>query len=289
MPGQSIAEAGQEIIQNNDLAVVYDPPLQAAAGDVLRLYPILRQELQARLGWRLNIRPQVVLVRTNQQFRQITRNSPIVAFASPQKNLIVIDYSRMSTRPFNLRITLKHEMCHLLLHEHIKTARLPRWLDEGICQWASDGIGELLMDKSWSGLDAAVMAGQTFRFSQLASRFPTGKSGLMLAYEQSKSLVVYIERRYGKNALIAILGDLKNGENIDTAIFQNLPMSLPELEKDWLSEIESTPRWLVFFANNLYGILFFLAAVLLVVGFVRAVIRRRKYARYEDEEEDEKW
>ena len=286
MPGQSIAEAGQKIMQNDDLAVVYDPPLQAAAGDVLRLYPILRQELQALLGWRLNIRPQVVLIRTNQQFRQITRNRPIVAFASPQKNLIVIDYSRMSTRPFNLRITLKHEMCHLLLHEHIKTARLPRWLDEGVCQWASDGIGELLMDNSWSGLDAAVMAGQTFRFSQLTSRFPTGKSGLMLAYEQSKSLVVHIERLYGKNALIDILADLKNGESIDTAIFQNLPLSLPALEEDWLSEIESTPRWLVFFANNLHGILFFLAAVLLVVGFVRAVIRRRKYAKYEDEEDE---
>lgn len=286
MPWPSTAEAGKEIMQNDDLAVVYDPPLQAAAGEVLRLYPILRQELQALIGWRLNIRPQVVLIRTNVQFRQITRNSPIVAFASPPQNLIVIDYSRMSTRPFNLRITLKHEMCHLLLHEHIKTARLPRWLDEGVCQWASDGIGELLMDKSWSGLDAAVMAGQTFRFSQLASRFPTGKSGLMLAYEQSKSLVVYIERRYAKEALIDILGDLKNGENIDTAIFQNLSLSVPQLEKDWLSEIESTPRWLVFFANNLYGILFFLAAVLLVVGFVRAVIRRRKYARYEDEEEE---
>lgn len=287
MSWQTLAEAGQEIMQNDDLAVVYDPPLQAAAGEVLRLYPILRQELQALLGWRLNIRSQVVLIRTNQQFRQITRNRPIVAFASPQKNLIVIDYSRMSTRPFNLRITLKHEMCHLLLHEHIKTARLPRWLDEGVCQWASDGIGELLMDKSWSGLDAAVMAGQTFRFSQLASRFPTSKSGLMLAYEQSKSLVVYIERRYGKNALIDILGDLKNGENIDTAIFQNLPLSLHQLENDWLVEIESTPRWLVFFANNIYGILFFFAAVLLVVGFIRAIIRRKAYRKME--EEDDKW
>ena len=145
------------------------------------------------------------------------------------------------------------------------------------------------MDRSWSGLDAAVMAGQTFRLSQLEYRFPTGKSGLMLAYEQSKSLVVYIDRRYGKNTLLDILGDLKNGESIDTAIFQNLSMPLPQLEKDWLSEIESTPPWLVFFANNVYGILFFLAAVLLVLGFIRAVMRRRKYASIEDEEEDGKW
>ena len=287
MPGPSVVEAVTDVLQNEDIAVVYEPALQTAAVEVLRLYPILRQELQAILGWRLNRRYRVVLIRTNQQFRQIARNSLIVAFAAPQKDLIVIDYSRMSTRPFNLRITLKHEMCHLLLHEHVEPAKLPKWLDEGVCQWASDGIGELLMDRSWSGLDAAVMAGQTFRFSQLAYRFPSGKSALMLAYEQSKSLIVYIDRLYGQGALPAILGDLKNGESIETAIFQNLSRSLPQLETDWLAEMESTPPWLLFFANNLYGILFFLAAVLLVVGFIRAVIRRKKYARYEDEEDGE--
>ncbi len=282
MPGQSAVEAGSEIMQNDDIAVVYEPPLQAAAGEVLQLYPVLRQELQAILGWHLNSRSRVVLIRTNQQFREITRNGPIVAFASPQKDLIVINYSRMSTRPFNLRTTLKHEMCHLLLHEHIKPDNLPRWLDEGICQWASDGIGELLMDNSWSGLDAAVMSGQTFRLSQLANRFPSGKSALMLAYEQSKSIVLYIDRQYGVDAIPAILSDLKNGETIETALFQTLSLSLPQLEKEWLAEIESTPRWLLFLASNVYAILFFCAAVLLCVGFVRAIIRRRKYARYED-------
>ena len=285
--GQPVVEAGNEVLQNDDVSVVFEPPLQTAAGEVLRLYPILRQELQAIFGWHLNSRPRVVLIRTNQQFRQITRNRPIVAFASPQNNLIVIDHSRMSTRPFNLHITLKHEMCHLLLHEHIKSANLPRWLNEGVCQWASDGIGELLMDNNWSGLDAAVMAGQTFRFSQLHSRFPTGKSGLMLAYEQSKSVVLYIDRQYGRDAILNILGDLKNGESIETAIFQNLSLSLPQLKKDWLSEIESTPPWLVFFANNVYGILFFLAAVLLVVGFIRAILRRKRYAKMEEEGEED--
>ena len=287
MPGQSAVAAGNEIMQNEDIAVVYEPPLQAAADEVLRLYPTLRQELQAILGWRLAYRPRVILIKTNQQFQEITRNSPIVAFASPQKDLIVINHSRMSTRPFNLRITLKHEMCHLLLHEHIESDNLPRWFDEGVCQWASDGIGELLMDNSWSGLDAAVLSGQTFRLSQLENRFPSGKSALMLAYEQSKSIVVYIDRQYGKDALLDIIGDLKNGASIESAIFQNLSLTLSELEEDWLSEIESTPPWLVFLANNVYGVLFFLAAVLLVVGFIRAVIRRKKYVRDEDDEDDE--
>ena len=80
MPGQSVVEAATEVLQNEDIAIVYEPALQTAAVEVLRLYPILRQELQAILGWRLNRRIRVVLIRTNQQFRQIARNSLIVAF-----------------------------------------------------------------------------------------------------------------------------------------------------------------------------------------------------------------
>jgi len=287
LPWQSTVEAGTEVLQNDEMAVVYELPLKAAADEVLRLYPILRQELENALGWRLNSRPQVVLVKTNQRFQKIARHNLIVAFALPDKNLIVIDYSRMSTRPFNLSITLKHEMCHLLLHENISSADLPKWLDEGVCQWASDGIGEILMDKSWSGLDAAVMAGQTYSLSRLAKRFPGDRSSLMLAYEQSKSVIVYIDRQYGKHAILALLDDLRNGEALETAIFQNLSLSVNQLEKDWLNHIELTPRWLVYLANNIYGILFFCAAILSIIGFIRALIRRRAYAKLEDEEEEE--
>ena len=281
---QSTAEAGTEVLQNDELAVVYEPPLKAAADEIVRLFPNLRQDLEDIFGWRLNARPQVVLIKTNQHFQKIARNNLIVAFAVPDKNLIVIDYSRMSTRPFSLSITLKHEMCHLLLHEHINSANLPKWLDEGVCQWSSDGIGEILIDKSWSGLDAAIMAGQTLQLSRLTKWFPGDRSSLMLAYEQSKSAVVYIDRQYGKQAILNILGDLKNDETLETALYQNLSLSVNQLEKEWLADIERTPRWLVFMANNIYGILFFAAAILSVVGFIRMLIRRRAYAQLEEDE-----
>ena len=278
--------AQTQVLQNDQLTVIYGPPLKAAAGEVLRLFPTLNRQLENTFGWRLNGRPQVVLVQSNRHFQKLTRNNLIVAFAVPDKSLIVIDYSRMSTRPFSLGITLKHEMCHLLLHEHINSADLPKWLDEGVCQWASDGIGELLIDKSWSGLDAAIMAGRTLQLSMLAKRFHVDRASLTLAYEQSKSVVAFIDRQYGQQAILNILGDLKNGEPLTTAIFQNLSLSANQLEEEWLADIERTPRWLVFTANNIYGILFFGAALLSIVGFIRLVIRRKAYAEMEDEAEE---
>ena len=280
---QSTVAAGTEVLQNDDIAVVYEPPLKAAADEVIRLYPILRQDLADIFGWRLNARPQVVLVKTNQAFQKIARHNLIVAFAVPDKNLIVIDYSRMSIRPFNLSITLKHEMCHLLLHEHINSGNLAKWVDEGVCQWASDGIGEILIDKSWSGLDAAIMAGQTLRLSRLEKRFPGDRASLTLAYEQSKSVVAFIDRQFGKQAMLNILSDLKNGETLETASMQSLSITINELENKWLTDIESTPRWLVYLANNLYGILFFLAAMLTVCGFFLRLKRKR---RWEDAQEE---
>ena len=277
--------ARTEVLENDDTVVVYEPPLNEAAREVLRIFPQLRQELEENLGWRLNARPQIVLIKANQTFKKISRNDLIVAFAVPDKNLVVIDYSRMTTRPFNLSITLKHEMCHLLLHEHISGDNLPKWFDEGVCQWVSDGIGEIFIDKGWSGLDAAVMANQTFHLSKLANRFPGQKAGLMLAYEQSKSIVFYIDRQYGKQTILNILNDLRNGESIEAAVAQNMDLDLYQLEEEWLEHLESTPRWLVFLANNIYAILFFAAALLSIVGFIRIILRRRAYD--EDIEEDD--
>jgi len=274
------------VLQNDDLIVAYEPSLEGAAGELLRLYPDLMQELEKIFTWGLDTRPQVVLVKNTRNFQRLSRNKLFVAFAVPEKNLIVIDYSRMNLRPFSLRVTFKHELCHLLLHRHISKHRLPRWLEEGICQWASDGIGEIFLDKSWSGLDAAIMAGRALHLRRLAKNFPRDKPSLILAYEQSKSVVNYIDRQYGKGAILDLLGHLKNGESMEAAVTKSLGISSDQLEKDWLSHLESTPRWLVYLAGNLYGILFFVAALLTVLGFIRRIMRRKAWESEEEEDNE---
>lgn len=275
------------MMQTEEIMVVYEPSLESAAEEVVRIYPKLRQELEEFFGWSLDIRPQVVLVKNTQSFQKLTRNKLFVAFAVPDKKLIVIDYSRMNIRPFTLSVTLKHELCHLLLHRHISHHNLPKWLDEGVCQWVSDGIGEIFVNKSWSGLDAAVMAGRIIPFKRLTDYFPRDKASLMLAYEQSKSVINYVDRQYGYHVLMTLLDSLKNGETLEFALMNSLDLSLEQLEKEWLDHLESTPRWLVFLANHIYSILFFLAAVLTFFGFIRLQRRRKKiYQEWDDEEDD---
>lgn len=76
----------------------------------------------------------MLLIKDGKTFHRIAKNSLIVAIAIPEQYLIVIDYSKVHIHPFTLEVTLKHDVCHLLLHHHIPGDNLPKWLDEGISQ-----------------------------------------------------------------------------------------------------------------------------------------------------------
>jgi hypothetical protein len=280
----SQGSAQPEVLQNSEIMVVYEKPLGSAAREIIRIYPTLRKDLENIFEWRLHIRPQVVLVKNSQNFKKMTRSNLFVAFAVAEKNLIAIDYSKMNIHPFTLSVTLKHELCHLLLHQQIGHSNLPRWLNEGICQWVSDGIGEIFLDKSRSELDTAIMSGRMIPLDRLKNNFPSDAASLRLAYEQSKSVIAFIERNYGKKGIMDFLGHLKNGESAETASIKSFFITFSQMEKEWLDHLSRTPRWLVFLANNLYGILFFMAALLTLFGFIRVLRRRKAYKDGEDED-----
>ena len=121
--------------------------------------------------------PSIILVKNRKDFVRLAGDSLTVAFAVPSKNLIVIDYSKMITGSFRLQTTLKHELCHLLLHQHIKAENLPRWFDEGLCMWASEGIAEIIMDPKQSYLNRAAVTKRFIPFNNLKFRFPADKKG----------------------------------------------------------------------------------------------------------------
>jgi hypothetical protein len=117
--------------------------------------------LENTLEWTIDFKPTIVLVNDSEKFQEMTGNSLIVAYAVSQRNLIVIDHSKMNTKPFSLGSIIKHELCHLLLHDKISKVILPRWLDEGVSQWVSDGIAEIIMSRRvWWSLSIKRLAGR---------------------------------------------------------------------------------------------------------------------------------
>jgi hypothetical protein len=281
---QEPAIARMIMLSTAEVNIHYAPILKNAALEAAQFYRESKVELEETFGWQYPVRPEVVLVKDNNDFKRITGYSYIVALAIPNKKLIIIDYSKMGHGPFSLKKTMKHEVCHLMLHHHIPRGKLPKWLDEGIAQWVSDGMMELLMNPKRQSLDDAILAGNYLPLSELIYRFPQDRQSLWLAYEESKSMVSYIEKRYGREGVLNLLDHLKAGQDFDTAVYKNFSVSLDALENNWQRQLKKRSRFFTFVATHIYEFIFVLAALLTVAGFIRFLLKKRAY---KDEEDDD--
>jgi len=274
------------VIRNSEIVVQFEKPLKNAAEEVKDIYPDIKAGLEKTIGWKVTFRPTVLLIKESKTFRKMVGNNQFVAFAVPRKNLIVIDYSKMKTHPFSLEITLRHELCHLLLHHYIREENLPRWLDEGISQWVSGGMAEIIMDTKRSPLKDAVLSGRFIPVSALTKGFPKEEKSLLLAYEESKSIVEYMGRKYGSNGVLEVLNNLRDGDGVDAAVQKALKIPIQELETRWHKQLKMRITWFTYLSSNLYDILFFLAALITIAGFIRLLMRKRNY-KDDDDYEDE--
>lgn len=274
-----------DIIQNEEVVIHFEKPLQNVAKVVADIYPDVKAELEKALGWKLDFRPVVVIIKDRKAFQKMAGSDLVVAFAVPGSNLIIIDYSRMDTHPFTLEVTLKHELSHLLLHYYIDSRNLPKWLNEGVSQWVSGGMAEIIMGEKKVSLRRATLSGKFISLKDLAERFPEDKEALLLAYEQSKSIVEYINREFGTSAILQILHFLKNGDEIDVAVQKSLSIPLEELEGRWQNHLREKTLWIAYLGDSLYTILFFFAALMTTYGFIMFLIKKRAY-KDEDDDED---
>ena len=135
MSSSMVSANNRNTVQTEEIVVLYTENHIKAAQDVLNLFPKLKKDLEEGITWQFQGIATVLLMENRLEFQKMVGHKLIVAIAIPQRNLIVIDFPRANAHPFRLGSILKHEMCHLLLHQHIKSSNLPKWLDEGICQW----------------------------------------------------------------------------------------------------------------------------------------------------------
>jgi len=273
------------ILDTRDLIVLYDAGLEATVRQAAAEYPAIKQELEALFQWSLDFRPTLVLLKDNKRFENLAGHKLVVAYAIPNKNVVVIDHSRMNTSPFMLRKTFKHELCHLLLHLYIKDDNLPRWLDEGICQWASDGFADIIMDNKRDLLPAAILSDTYFDLEKLQHQFPQDNNALMLAYEQSESVVEYLSKEYGSQGILDFLKLLQQGVDLESAFELRFAIAFDEFQYQWRDHLQKNINWFTYLSVHLYEILFASAALLTILGFVRKMLRRRAYSAEEDEED----
>ena len=273
------------VIEGESVTILFEVPIEAAAKEAAEIYPIIKRDLEKTLRWPINFRSTVLLLKERSTFQRMAQSQLVVAFAVPAKNLMVIDHSKMAVDPFTLEGTMKHELCHLLLHHHLDGKDFPKWLDEGIAQWVSGGIIEVMRTRDETRLTQATLGRKIIPVRALAERFPGDRESLFLAYEESKSLVTYIIEKHGVEGVLSILGYLKGGYAWEAAVFKGLSVSFEELEADWLHHLKKRLTWLSYVTNHVYEILFFLGAVITMYGAFRVFLRKRAYMREMDDDD----
>jgi hypothetical protein len=89
---------------------------------------------------------------------------------------------------------------------------------------------------------------------------------------------------FGKEAVLSVLHYLEKGTEVDEALLRGLSISLDELESRWHHHLRRRITWVTYLINHLYEILFFLAAMAMIYGFIRVLMKKRAYR--DEEEED---
>lgn len=267
-----------EIIKTHEVTIKYEKGLSGVSNEIARLIPTLKGEIQKMTGLSINFPFDVIIYRDRETFRRLVNSDMIAAFAIPGKDIIVLDYSQFRSDPPTLKLIVMHEMCHLLLHNNIAANNLPRWFDEGLSQWVSSGINEIVYPRSTDVLKIAIISGTLLPFSTISEALPSDPADLILSYEQGKSMVDYIGQRYGADSIRGVIARLSSGAGFHEAVRDELGADFSEIEKKWRRD-KGKQRyiWLAYISDHIYLILFFMAAFITVYGFFRLKKRMRDY------------
>ncbi|MDZ7698302.1 MAG: peptidase MA family metallohydrolase [Deltaproteobacteria bacterium] len=249
-------------------------------------YPFVKERVETIFGWKLKGSPTLILLGKGSSFERMAGSAYVIAFAAPEKNLIVMDWSKLKGNRIHAQDVLKHELCHLLIHQEITRVPVPRWLDEGLAQWASDGVMDIVSDQKGSRLNRAVFNDRMIPVRRLADGFPIRKDRLILAYEESKDFVEYIIGRYGKEGLLKMLRRMGQGQTVSEASQSTFSVPLASLEVGWKESLKRRVTWLSYLSYYLYEILFALGGLLMCFAAVKVFLRKRAYMRAEMENGD---
>ncbi|KPA17711.1 conserved hypothetical protein, membrane [Candidatus Magnetomorum sp. HK-1] len=274
-----------EILKMSNLTIAYAPSLQKDISKIVNAYTHSEDHLRNIFHWNFTKKINLIVMNNRKDFLQIAEHPLTVAFAEGRRNRIIIDYPKITQHPFRLESTLQHELCHILMAQHLKI-QIPRWLNEGIAQWVSEGIAEIIHPEK-NLLQRAAFSGKLIPFYKLERSFPMDTNSFILAYEQSKSFVIYLMNTYGKNSFLKMLNKLKNGQSFHYSARFIYGKSWLELEREWIASETHYMAWFVFISNNMYTFIFIVLALISVFGFIRIKLKKHDYPEDWDDDDDD--
>ena len=179
----------------------------------------------------------VVLVYSEEDFKQVRQGPDWIAGLYDGK--IRLPFPRSPAAQASLHATLVHEYTHAIIHD-ITQNRCPVWLNEGLAEFEEAKI----RNPDLRHLQVALSNHRLIPLASLDSAFQSRDANVAaLGYQQSYSLVAYLDQTYRFLRIRRLLDKLSEGMSIEEAVQDELRLSSAQLEQRW-------QRWLPTFARS---------------------------------------
>ncbi|MBW2621457.1 MAG: hypothetical protein JRD68_01005 [Deltaproteobacteria bacterium] len=240
--------------------------------------------LEEKFGLELSSRVEIILASDRASFRraQIGKTKIpdwAVGAAYPELNRILL-LSPRALPGHDITQVLTHELAHLVLGRIFQQKRVPVWLNEA-----------LTMHLAWewglsrrAALTRAIMAGRLIPLHTLVRSFPKDTIGAETAYAESFYFISFLKNRYGRSSVERLIRNLGLGVSLENALLQASGLSMEELEEEFFRWVKFRFSFLAILTGS--GTIWFLAALLLVMAWIRKkATTARILAAWEEEAE----
>lgn len=235
---------GDVRLETPEAVVDHPPHLRPVADRLVALLPRAIERVEEALGRRVPPRPQVILTPDDDEFeRRLDAlgggdHPRALAVAVLSRRVILVRADRIAEGTNSgLERTLRHELAHLALAA-VRGHR-PRWVEEGLCEWAS---GRRLEVAEEGALAARARLGVLPTLDEVEAALATEGPATADAYTVASAFVAALDARR-PGAPRALVAGLAGGATVDGALVDATGASLALLELEWRDGLARTSGW----------------------------------------------
>ena len=134
-------------------------------------------------------------------------------------------------------VLITHELTHLVFDTAIDNPyhSPPRWLNEGLAVYLSDGYGP----GDRVAVESAARTGDLIPLVGLGGLFPTTRDRFTLAYAESVSAVSFFIDTFGQDELVALIRGYAEGITDDEAFSRSTGADLAAFDGAWIASLDA--------------------------------------------------
>jgi tetratricopeptide (TPR) repeat protein len=139
--------------------------------------------------------------------------------------------------------TLWHEMSHVFTLA-MTDSRVPRWFTEGIAVYEETAVNPEWGDRLGPDELAAIRERQLLPVASLDRGFihPSRPQQIPVSYFQAGRICGYITKKWGWDAILAMLHDYAQGADTPTVFSRELKLEPADFDRQFLAEIEAETK-----------------------------------------------